>query len=568
MLTKLRVKNFKRLDDVEVEFGDVVVFIGPNNGGKTSALQALLLWNAGLSVWSSERKADSVKRPGVTMPRLGLTQIPVGDAKHLWRNLKVRNVQRGLDSKQVTENILIDIVVDGETAGKAWSCGLEFDYANSESFYCRPMRLGTTRMDVPDLAKRETITLLPPLSGISTDEPEYQPGRVSVLLGEGRSGEVLRNLCLTVFEGEPARWERVKKGVQDVFGIIMLDPKRDKARGVIHLNYRERAIEYPITSGGSGFKQVLLLLAYLEGHPNSTVLLDEPDAHLEVLRQRQVYSLISEAARQSGNQIIIASHSEVVMQEAIDRDVLIGFVGKPRRMDDRGSQIGKALKNIRADDYYQAERKGCVIYLEGSTDLAILRGFAKILDHAALKYLSDPFVFYVANQPMKVLDHFHGLRTAVSTLKSFSLFDRLDRPLPDGFEHQENHIWNRREIENYLALPSVLLRYALSKKDMDLVEAAESLVRIEAMKKAIGEVESALETLGEAPWSPDTKVSDQVLDRIFKRYFEHMNLSNRMSKTDYHVLVDYMQPNEVDVEVIQVLDKIVRMGNSATELNS
>ena len=41
MLTKLTIRNFKRFGEVEIELGNPVVFIGPNNSGKTSAMQAL-----------------------------------------------------------------------------------------------------------------------------------------------------------------------------------------------------------------------------------------------------------------------------------------------------------------------------------------------------------------------------------------------------------------------------------------------------------------------------------------------------------------------------------------------
>ena len=51
MLTKLIVRNFKPFEDVEIEMADPVVFIGPNNSGKTSAMQALALWNIGLKRW-------------------------------------------------------------------------------------------------------------------------------------------------------------------------------------------------------------------------------------------------------------------------------------------------------------------------------------------------------------------------------------------------------------------------------------------------------------------------------------------------------------------------------------
>ena len=42
------------------------------------------------------------------------------------------------------------------------------------------------------------VELLYPMSGLDTEEPILQPGRVDVLLGQGRTADVLRNLCLAV----------------------------------------------------------------------------------------------------------------------------------------------------------------------------------------------------------------------------------------------------------------------------------------------------------------------------------------------------------------------------------
>ena len=56
MITKLIIKNFKLFDDAEIELGNPVVFIGPNNSGKTSALQVLALWDIGLKRWLEKRK--------------------------------------------------------------------------------------------------------------------------------------------------------------------------------------------------------------------------------------------------------------------------------------------------------------------------------------------------------------------------------------------------------------------------------------------------------------------------------------------------------------------------------
>ena len=94
-----------------------------------------------------------------------------------------------------------------------------------------------------------------------------------------------------------------------------------------------------------------------------------------------MYNLITEIAASNGSQIVAASHSEVVLQEAAERDVVMAFVGAPHRIDTRArrGQVKKALESIRMADYYLAEQKGWMLYVEGSTDLAILRRLAQRL---------------------------------------------------------------------------------------------------------------------------------------------------------------------------------------------
>jgi hypothetical protein len=58
----------------------------------------------------------------VTINRRDLIAIPVPDANLLWRDLHVRDVHRRND-RQETRNIRVEVVVDGLTEGKPWSCG-------------------------------------------------------------------------------------------------------------------------------------------------------------------------------------------------------------------------------------------------------------------------------------------------------------------------------------------------------------------------------------------------------------------------------------------------------------
>ncbi len=66
MLTRLRIRNFKVFGEVNIELGQQVVLVGPNNSGKTSALQALTLWSKCLSKWIEKRGESNTpkERPG------------------------------------------------------------------------------------------------------------------------------------------------------------------------------------------------------------------------------------------------------------------------------------------------------------------------------------------------------------------------------------------------------------------------------------------------------------------------------------------------------------------------
>jgi ABC-type lipoprotein export system ATPase subunit len=575
MLTRIRIRNFKRFEDVDIELGSAVVLIGPNDSGKTTALQAIALWDIGVKRWNEKRKgkASPEKRPGVTVNRRDLLSIPVPDANLLWRDLRVRDIvarteKTGKASK--TQHVMIDIIVDGITRGKAWSCGLEFYYANQESFYCRPPHEagGAKRMPVPEEVENVRVAFLPAMSGLADREFLRQPGEIGVLIGQGQTAQILRNLCFNIHQDpDGSRWTAIVEHIKELFGIDLLEPQYIAERSEITMAYKQRDKELDLSSSGRGCQQTLLLLAHLYAHPGEVLLLDEPDAHLEMLRQRETYNLLIQVAEKQGSQIIAASHSEVVLKEAAGRDVVVAFafVGKPHRIDDRGSQVLKALRDIGFDQYVQAEETGWVLYLEGSTDLDILQAFARSLDHDAQKHLKRPFVHYVgSNSPQKARDHFNGLKEAKPDLVGIAIFDRLDKELqPDG--PLIERMWRRREIENYLCMEESLVAYATHDLNKDnLFDAADWPGRERAMRDAISEVAHALKTFrGLDPWSLDVKASDEFLDQLFKDYFQRLGLPLQFRKSDYHVLAGLVPKDKLDPEITEKLDAISTVAQSA-----
>lgn len=578
MLTKLIIRNFKRFDQVEIDLANPVVFIGPNNSGKTSALQVLALWETGTKKWLEKRGAQKTpeKRPGVAINRRDLVAIPVPSANLLWRNLHTRDIKRVGDRPQ-PRNIRIDIIVEGITRNKSWRCGLEFDYANEESFYCRPLRISedneSERLPVPEQAAEVRIAFLPPMSGLAANEVRLDDGAINVRVGEGRTAEVLRNLCYKIAQENKEKWGKLKDQIKWLFGSELDEPKYIAARGEIAMTYSERGVSLDLSSSGRGLQQTLLLLAYMYANPGAVLLLDEPDAHLEILRQRQIYQILVEVAGENNNQIIAASHSEVLLNEAADKDLVIAFVGRPHALRDRGSQVLKSLREIGFEQYYLAEQTGWVLYLEGSTDLAILRAFAERLNHEqAIQVLQRPFVRYVGNQPGEVRKHFQGLQEAVPHLKAIAIFDRLDTPLPSDFGAQ-GYTWRKREIENYFCSPEVLeasARYgAETSVAGPLFSEAEVKARVQAMREAIQETEAALATLGKgSPWDQDTKVSDDFLTPLFKNYFKKLQLPNLLEKKNFHELARFVAPEHLDPEIKEKLDAIVQVACSAQPLDA
>lgn len=548
MLSRLSISGFKRFEKADIELGQAVVFVGPNNSGKTTALQALALWRTGLTAWLDRRSdTEATQRPGVTLNRRALTQIPVRETRDLFGGRRATRNKEGHQAR-------FAVTVAGQDSSGAWELAMQFQYANPESVLVQPISAdGGGGAAVAAQANATRIAFLPPMSGLVSEEPEWAPGRIDVLIGEGQTAQVLRNLCLRVRDSDPEGWAGIAETLRRMFGVGLMEPRRDPARGTVELRYTEGRTDYDITAAGRGLQQVLLLLAHLRAHPGAVLVLDEPDAHLEVLRQREVYQVLTDAARQSGGQIIAASHSEVLLNEAADRDMVVAFVGSPHRIDDRGAQVLKALRDIPFDHYYQAEQVGWVLYLEGSTDLAILLAWARLIEHPAATLLERPFLHTVGNNYSRSQAHFYGLREAKPNLRAFALFDRPAGNWPSGFAIP-HRLWRRREIENYLASPDILLRHAGGQEPDDLVGRALRSKRREAMQTAISEIEGALRKLGEDPWGRDITASERLLPSILRTYYQTLGVPDRSDKSDFHVLATAMLPGDVDPEIVEVLD--------------
>lgn len=566
MITKLEIKNFKKIGDVVFTLDNTVVLIGPNNSGKTTILQALMLWKCGLDkIKELQSKQNSKsKRIGVPINRKDLIALPVSTSRFIWKNQIVRASKKELKG---TENVRIEILVTGESDGKEWFAPLEFDYSNSETIYCRPLRKDDDSVYLIDEKAFETnISFLQPMSGISTIEDKLSLGSINSRIGEGKTADVLRNICYQLLNPETPsidsqkNWDYLNSSLENKFGITVNKPIFNPTSGKIEMTYKESGNELDIASSGRGFQQTLLLLSFVLSYKNNILLLDEPDAHLEVIRQREIYELLKKFTLENNSQLIIASHSEIVLNEASEHDKVIAIydnkVDEINELRDR-SQFKKLLTDIGWDKYYLAKTKNHILFLEGVSDFRMLKAFAEKLERFDLVNLLDKAnIHYTQNNlPTSARENFYNLRNLLPELNGLAVFDRLKNAQTENKEILNIIQWERRELENYFCFPEILKRWAVSEGQINLFQNFEDLITETIQENT---TPSNLKNL-DNDWWKDTKMSEDYLPIIFKSFYEKQQRPNKFNKGNYYELIKFLKKSEIDNEIIKKLDLIEKL---------
>lgn len=548
MITEVTVRNFKKFGEETFTLYDTTVLAGPNNAGKTTLLQAIATWYLGLTRWREERSGSSAtKRTGVPITRETFTAIPLREMNLLWEGRKVSRVGR----EKAGAPRLIEISLKGETEGKTWECGLEFQYANREMIWVRPMK-GHSDDFPPEGAAKLTLVHIPPFSGIEPNESRHDKGYQDLLIGQGRPGEILRNLLLEVKERSSDDWGRLVAHMEKLFGIKLKEPKYSPAQPYIECEYTDKTTDKPLdlATAGSGLLQVLLLLAFFYARPSSVLLLDEPDAHLHVILQKETYNLLRSIARERQCQFIIATHSEVLL-DATDPSRVVAFIGEhPHALSTKNQRKGlrEALKILSTMDLILAHEVKAVLYTEGATDESILRAWSQVLGHRMTSFFRNPYVVWLRGNDLRfVRHHFFALSSAYPGIRGVCLLDSDNDNKPLQEQHGNLLIlrWKRYEIENYLVVPEVITRF--------IEQPEPNLFNTDMATKARKYLEEHLPTIfeeyaGDSDCLRERKASDDILVPLFK------HIGKPLYKKEFYQLATVMTPEEIHPEIKEKLD--------------
>lgn len=559
MITKVKVAYFKQFEDHSFDLSEHIVLAGPNNSGKTTLLQAIAVWNMALQRWKEKREGSTARRrTGVPITRQDFTALPLREMNLLWTNtltaLRKDELEKG---QKLGQPRVMSITLGGQTAGEAWELTFEFRFQNTELLYARPAH--EHQENLPKAAQNFIVVHVPPFSGIGAEETGLDRPYQDRLIGQGKAGDILRNLLLEVYLESPAQgWPALVKQIEEIFRYRLLPPQYERKafilceylRGIPKTKGKDGLAQLDIASAGSGFHQVLLLLGFFFARPASVLLLDEPDAHQHVVLQKQMYDRLRRIASERSCQLILATHSEVLIDSTSPEQIL-SFYEKPHLLvtDVQRAEVREALKRLTATDLLLAETSPGVLYLEGETDLSLLSAWARTLNHPLARWFSES-PFWHSNQgrnPQEAKGHFFALRAIKAGTRGCLLLDGDNRGLPDrevGADGLTVTRWRRYESESYLLHPEALVRYVATQKGPLFATAARNHLRDQLPPAVLRDPVGDHQYLGGEP------VSKTLLPGVFKA----SDLS--ITKHEYYLIAGQMLPDEIHPEVREKLDLI------------
>jgi predicted ATPase len=567
MIKQVRVRYFKRFKDEVFDVEGNIVLAGPNNSGKSTLLQAIAVWNLALTKWLAEKAPETgskaKKRAGVAITRKDFSAIPLREMKLLWTDCATSLFGEELegDQKAGTPRKL-EITISAAVGSQEWELPFQFSYGSEELVYASPSPKPGNESAI-DYARELRIVHVPPFSGIGAEETRYDKAYQDLLIGQGKPGEILRNLLWEICEQDKDKWGRLCGGIKDIFSYELLPPQY-QGRPFILCQYvpdrpilpRERGNpKLDISSAGSGFLQVLMLLGFFYARPATVLLLDEPDAHLHVILQSQIYDRLREVAARQSAQLMIATHSEVLIDNT-PADKILTFFRRPHRLgqDWERDQVREALKRLTSLEIVSADQSPAILYTENESDLKILRAWASVLDHNVLSFFREPFWRPIhGRHPKEARDHFFALKAIKPEIRGILLLDGDNRSLPDHEVSAEGlHVtrWKRYEIESYLMHPVALERYVMSRHG-DLFSQPDPNSGREFL---LGELPPALMT---HPLADHAFYNSEAISKtLLPTYLDRCRVP--LPKSDYYLIAKQMLSEEIPHEVVEKLDLILK----------
>jgi predicted ATPase len=351
MLSKLRIKGFKSLEDVELSFPRLSVLFGPNAAGKSNLLESILtLSRLGTSRTLSEALAEPLRGYPIEMfnfPQDGLAGLLRRDEARfrLEAELVAENerfaydVEVAMQTKSgnlsVTDEYLAALSARGDPKGNASIERTDGEIRirrKSKPAHPRqePVGLNHTLLSDPRLGGQEyraiercrrdlerwRIYYLDPRVAMRAAKPPQDVTDIGVL------GENIAPFLYRLKTMEPRAFEAIKRTVRSVIPSIEdLIVDLDERRGTLDIMVLQSGTTFSSRILSEGTLRVLALSAIVVNPwGGSLVGFEEPENGVHPRRLELIADLLTWMACNQGKQVIVMTHSapfcEAVIRKA------------------------------------------------------------------------------------------------------------------------------------------------------------------------------------------------------------------------------------------------------------
>jgi energy-coupling factor transporter ATP-binding protein EcfA2 len=450
MFKSVRFRNFKSLKDYTIHLRATTVLVGPNNAGKSTILDAFRAMAA-----AHRHACRRVQSP-----------ISVNGSTVVGYEIPMSNFPISL------ANIHSDYQTDQETSVTfALENGNKLQLTFHDNARCvmtiteAKQRTATTAQ----FRKNFPISIypFPTLGPLEEDELLLTDEYVKQSEETRRSHRMFRNIWYRRPQQFSAFEELVAKTWE---GMTISKPELDLSYPPrISMFCKEGRIDREVFWAGFGFQVWLQILTHLTGATADNVLIvDEPEIYLHPDLQRRLFQLL----KATNKQVILATHSAEIMNEADHDDVLL--INRNKKTAARVSDVDslqEALNSIGSAQNIHLARltKGRrILFLEGD-DYRLLRRFASQFGFDGIA--NDVIITVVPiggfSQSKRIQDTAWAfekiLKAHISIAavldRDFRCAEEISELLRGGRASVPHfHILGSKEIENFLLIPSAMLR--------------------------------------------------------------------------------------------------------------
>ncbi len=449
-LRQIEFRNYKAFDRFIITLHGMNILVGPNSSGKSTVIGAIRILASALRTARS-KKPRWIEGPSEN--RLGF-EIPMDSLP-----ISLENVHTDYSESDTLVTFLF-------TNGN--SLQLYFPKAGG----CRliPVVDGVMPRSVAEFkdAFPFSIAVIPVLGPIEHKEVHITRETVAQNLMTHRASRHFRNYWLYYAEGFEEFAEMVEKTWPGMTIGRPFVQNRDPVE-VFMFAYEDR-IRRELYWCGFGFQTWCQLLTHISRNRHADLLVvDEPEIYLHADVQRQLLTIL----RDHNPTVILATHSTEIMGEADPTELIM--IDKARHHAQRLPNVDavqdalKRVGSIHNITLVQLARTRRVIYVEDNDDFAILRHFARRLGlrNIASGTRATPVSSGGFGSWKEIMGVAKRIEQATgSQFNIAAIYDRDYYPeeeIADMLKQLKKHltvaeVLQRKEIENYLLVPSVLNR--------------------------------------------------------------------------------------------------------------